>query len=123
MRLIDLYGPCYAPLRARSPATMASRSFISPTPPKAGEAMSRTISSTVHPIQRCMAASNPSAWWDGLVIDADGATVTVALLTGARVMLRVVGPAVDIAVGEPVAYHPVAELLSASAILTTARTA
>lgn len=85
--------------------------------------MSRTISSTVHPIQRCMAASNPSAWWDGLVVDADGATVTVALLNGAIAQLRVVGPAVDIPVGEPVAYHPVAELLSASAILTTARTA
>ncbi len=84
--------------------------------------MSRTISSTVHPIQRCMAASNPSAWWDGLVVDADGATVTVALLNG-DAQLRVVGPAVDISVGEPVAYHPVAELFSASAILTTARTA
>ncbi|WP_240752739.1 nuclease [Microbacterium hydrothermale] len=70
-----------------------------------------------------MAASNPSAWWDGLVVDADGTTVTVALLTGATVTLRVVGPAVDIAVSEPVAYHPVAELLSASAILTTARAA
>ncbi|WP_270352222.1 nuclease [Microbacterium testaceum] len=85
--------------------------------------MSRTISSTVHPIQRCMAASNPSAWWDGLVVAADGATVTVALLNGATTDLRVVGPAVDIAMGEPVAYHPVAELLSAAAITTTARAA
>ena len=85
--------------------------------------MSRTISSTVHPIQRCMAASNPSAWWDGLVVEADGLVATVALLNGATVQLRIVGPAVDIAVGEPVAYHPIAELLSASAILTTARAA
>ncbi len=85
--------------------------------------MSRTISSTVHPIQRCMAASNPSAWWDGLVIEADGSTATVALLNGSMVQLRIVGPAIYIAVGEPVAYHPVAELLSASAIITTARTA
>ncbi|MDF2047704.1 nuclease [Microbacterium sp. Kw_RZR3] len=85
--------------------------------------MSRTISSTVHPIQRCMAASNPSAWWDGLVVDADGATITVALLKGATVELRVVGPAVDIAVGEPVAYHPVAELLNAATVITTARVA
>ncbi|WP_144782610.1 nuclease [Microbacterium sp. BH-3-3-3] len=85
--------------------------------------MSRTISSTVHPIQRCMAASNPSAWWDGLVIEADGSTATVALLTGTTVQLRIVGPAVDIAVGEPVSYHPVAELLSATAVLTTARAA
>ncbi len=67
-----------------------------------------------------MAASNPSAWWDGLAIDADGATVTVALLTGATVTLRVVGPPVDIAGGD---YHPVAELLSAAAITTTARAA
>ncbi|WP_432734030.1 nuclease [Microbacterium sp. MM2322] len=70
-----------------------------------------------------MAASNPSAWWDGLVVDADGTTVTFALLNGATVKLRVVGPRVEIAVGEPLAFHPVAELLSASAILTTARTA
>ncbi|MCI9859133.1 nuclease [Microbacterium proteolyticum] len=85
--------------------------------------MSRTISSTVHPIQRCMAASNPSAWWDGLMVQADRATITLALLNDATVKLRVAGPRVDIAVGEPVAYHPVAELLSASAILTTARVA
>lgn len=83
--------------------------------------MSRTISSTVHPIQRCMAASNPGAWWDGLVVDADGATVTVALLNGATVSLRIVGPSVDIAAGEPVAYHSVAELLSAATVITTAR--
>ncbi|WP_235561576.1 hypothetical protein [Microbacterium sp. Leaf436] len=57
------------------------------------------------------------------MIDADGATITVALLNGATVEVRIVGPAVDISVGEPVAYHPVAELLSASAILTTARVA
>ena len=60
---------------------------------------------------------------DTVTTVADGATVTVALLTGATVTLRLVGPAVDIAVGEPVAYHPVAELLSASAVLTTARAA
>ena len=106
--------PYYAP--DRSP--VASRNFISSTLPKAGEATSRTISSTVHAIQRCMATSNPSAWWDGLVVDADGSTVTVALLNSRTVQLRIVGPAVDIAMGEPVACHQVAELLSASAIIT-----
>lgn len=85
--------------------------------------MSRTISSTVHPIQRCMAAANPAAWWDGLVTHAEGAEATIALLNGATVQVRIVGPAVDIAAGEPVAYHPIAELLSASAVLTTARIA
>ncbi len=49
--------------------------------------------------------------------------MTIALLNGETVELRVVRPAVDIAVGEPVAYHPVAELLSAAAITTTARAA
>jgi len=44
-----------------------------------------------------MAASNPSAWWDGLVVDADGATITAALLSGATVELRVVRPSVEIA--------------------------
>lgn len=85
--------------------------------------MSRTISSTVHPIQRCMAAANPAAWWDGLVTHVDGAEATIAMLNGASVHVRVVGPTVDIAVGEPVAYHPVAELLSALTVTTTARVA
>lgn len=85
--------------------------------------MSRTISSTVHPIQRCMASANPAAWWDGLVTRVDGAEVSITLLDGETVLVRIVGPAVDIAAGEPVGYHPVAELLSASAVLTTARVA
>ncbi|MFS0793526.1 nuclease [Microbacterium sp. 1P10AE] len=85
--------------------------------------MSRTISSTVHPIQRCMAAANSSAWWDGILVEVDGGEVTVALFTGATMRLRVVGPVVDFTPNEPVAYHPVAELLSASAVLTTARVA
>ncbi|MCT2086019.1 nuclease [Microbacterium enclense] len=85
--------------------------------------MSRTISSTVHPIQRCMAAAHPSAWSDGLVTRVDGAEATIALLNGATVQVRVIGPAVELAPGEPVAYHPVAELLSATVVLTTARAA
>lgn len=85
--------------------------------------MSRTISSTVHPIQRCMAAANPAAWWDGLVTHVDGAEATIALLNGAVVRVRIIGPGADIAVGEPVAYHPVAELLSGLSVTTTARVA
>ncbi|MBN9210489.1 MAG: nuclease [Microbacterium sp.] len=85
--------------------------------------MSRTISSTVHPIQRCMASAHPAAWSDGLVTHVDGAEATIALLNGESVRVRIVGPAVDLVAGEPVAYHPVAELLSATAALTTARRA
>lgn len=85
--------------------------------------MSRTISSTVLPIQQAMAAANPSGWLDGFVTDESRTEVTIALLQGATLRLRVVGPAVELVAGEPVAYHPVAELLSASRITTTARPA
>jgi hypothetical protein len=70
-----------------------------------------------------MAASNPSARWDGLVVEADGSAATVAWVNGSTVQLRIVGPVVNIKVGESVAYHPAAELLSASAIIATARAA
>lgn len=83
--------------------------------------MSRTISSTVLPIQRAMAAANPSGWWDGIVIERSGPEATIALLSGATLRLRVVDPAVELVADEPVAYHPVAELLSARRVTTTAR--
>lgn len=83
--------------------------------------MSRTISQAVLPIQRAMATANPSAWWDGLVIGSSGAEVTVAHLDGSVSRLRVVGPAVELVAGEPVAYHPVAEILDTSRLATTAR--
>ncbi|MFC4244285.1 nuclease [Gryllotalpicola reticulitermitis] len=85
--------------------------------------MSRTISSTVLPIQRAMAGATPSAWRDGLVVEASGATASVVFLDGAVATLRVVGPAVELIAGEPVAYHPVAELLDAARLVTTARVA
>ncbi len=83
--------------------------------------MSRTISSRVHRSSAAWQPRNPSAWCEGLVVAADGSSATVALLNGATVQLRIVGPAIDIVVGEPVAYHPVAVMLSASAMTTTAR--
>jgi len=85
--------------------------------------MSRTISSTVLPIQRTMAGATPSAWRDGLVVATDDSTATVAFLDGSTARLRVLGPAVALVGGEPVAYHPVAELLDAARIVTTARVA
>lgn len=93
--------------------------------------MSRTISSTVLPIQRTMAGATPSAWRDGLVLDVTPAAgragcdaqVSVAFLDGSVARLRVMGTAVELVAGEPVAYHPVAEILDAAGRATTARAA
>ncbi|AYG03972.1 nuclease [Gryllotalpicola protaetiae] len=82
--------------------------------------MSRTISSTVLPIQRAMAGATPRAWRDGLVIEASGSGLGVAFLDGTTVRFDVFD-AVELTVGEPVAYHPVAEILDAGKLATTAR--
>jgi hypothetical protein len=91
-------------------------------PPEVGEAMSRTIS-TVLPIQRAMASATPSSWRDALVVHAGTTDVQVAFLDGSIARLRVVGPTVELGAGDPVAYHPVAEILDARGIATTARLA
>lgn len=77
-------------------------------------------------IQRCMANANPLAWRDAFVADAPRAEhadtwVDVRFLDGTSGVLRVVGRQVDLAVGEPVAYHPVAEILAAGNLWVTAR--
>lgn len=84
--------------------------------------MSRTIS-TVLPIQRAMASATPTAWRDGLVLEASAADIAVGFLDGSVTRLRMVGPAIELSAGEPVAYHPVAEILDARRIATTARVA
>jgi hypothetical protein len=83
--------------------------------------MSRTISSTVLPIQRAMAGAAWNAWRDGLVVETEGAEVAVAFLDGGVQRMRLVGGDAGLVVGEPVAYHPVAEILDAAAVVTTAR--
>ena len=84
--------------------------------------MSRTISSTVLPIQRAMAGATPKAWRDGLVLRASGAQIDVAFLDGSVARLSVF-EALELAAGEPVAFHPVAEILDARQVATTARVA
>ncbi len=83
--------------------------------------MSSRIISTVFPIQRVMARANASAWEDGVVAEATGNTLVIADLDGAITKLRVVGPAVGLVAGEPVAYHPVAEILHIGHAQLTAR--
>lgn len=72
-------------------------------------------------IQRVMAGATPSAWRDGIVAEVDGESVVIAFLDGAIARLQIIGHSAETATGEPVAFHPVAEILSAGGELTTAR--
>lgn len=74
----------------------------------------------VLPVQEVVATASPSAWRDGLVRSADAAVVTVVLLDGAvrRLVTRATPQP-----GEPVAVHPVAELLAVGGVWYAARPA
>ena len=72
----------------------------------------------VLPIQEVVAKAFPSAWLDGLVLSSRPGEVTVALLDGgARTLATGAAPAV----GEPVAVHPVAELVAVGGSWHSAR--
>lgn len=72
----------------------------------------------VLPIQAVVANASPSAWLDGLVVATGPGTLTVALLTGAeRTLLTGATPEV----GEPVAVHPVAEVVAVGGTWYSAR--
>ncbi len=83
--------------------------------------MSSAFPSTLLPIQRAMAKANPLAWRDGVVLSATDDEVVIAFLDESVTRLRVAGPALELVAGEPVAYHPVAEIIDAGHIATTAR--
>lgn len=63
----------------------------------------------VLPIQRAVATASPSAWRDALVVSRAGDALTVALLDGHVRTLSTLAPASP---GEPVAVHPVAEVVA-----------
>ncbi len=63
----------------------------------------------VLPIQAVVANASPSAWRDGLVVSQRPGALTVMLLDGQEGML-ITGATP--AVGEPVAVHPVAEVIA-----------
>jgi hypothetical protein len=60
-------------------------------------------------IQRVMACASPSGWRDALVLSVASGTVELATLAGS--VERVVTDA-PLAVGDPVAWHPLAEVLA-----------
>lgn len=72
----------------------------------------------VLPIQEAVATASPSAWRDGLVAAQGDAEVTVVLLDG---QISVLSTRATPAPGEPVAVHPVAELLAIGGVWYAAR--
>lgn len=82
--------------------------------------MSEPTQTTVLAIQRAVACASPRAWRDLVVADADGGLVTLADWDGGTV--TVVTDA-DVVTGEPVAFHPVADVLAAGERWFSARPA
>lgn len=72
----------------------------------------------VLPIQEVVATASPTAWRDGIVVAQGDALVTVALLDGGT---RTLATRAAPGAGEPVAVHPVAELLAVGGVWFAAR--
>ena len=65
---------------------------------------------TLHPIQRVVASSTPSSWVDGFVYGAGGVLEFVGFDGAAEVLWH--HSDLGLPAGEPVAFHPVAGVLS-----------
>ncbi|MGY4642360.1 nuclease [Cellulomonas sp. URHB0016] len=72
----------------------------------------------VLPIQVTVATASPSAWRDGLVAARDGDVLTVVLLDGS---VRALSTSAAPGPHEPVAVHPVAEVLAVGSAWYSAR--
>lgn len=72
----------------------------------------------VLPIQEVVANASPSAWRDGLAVSQRPGALTVMLLDGPELTL-ITGATT--AVGEPVALHPVAEVIAVGGTWYSAR--
>ncbi|WP_159498801.1 nuclease [Microbacterium sp. 18062] len=73
----------------------------------------------LHPIQTAVASSAPGSWIDGLA-QADGHSVTFQDLDGTARTFWHHGE-IDLVAGEPVAFHPVAGVLSVRGALLNIR--
>lgn len=72
----------------------------------------------VLPIQKVVATASPSAWRDGLVASQEHDALTVVLLDGRVCVLTTRATP---ALGEPVAVHPVAEVVAVGGAWYSAR--
>jgi len=71
--------------------------------------MSDNTTTRILAIQRVVACASPSGWVDAFVVSVADGSVEVATLTGSIELLTTDAPVV---VGEPVGYHPVAEVIA-----------
>ncbi|MER7796965.1 nuclease [Microbacterium sp. NPDC096154] len=80
--------------------------------------MSNRATQEVLPVQRAVASAWPSAWIDALVMCSDASGIALATLAGDDLAVDAI---VSLAPGEPVAFHPVAEVLAVGGTLVRAR--
>lgn len=71
--------------------------------------MSDNTTTRILPIQRVVACASPSGWRDAIVVAAPNRSAELVTLEGTVVLIATEAP---VSVGEPVAYHPVAEVLA-----------
>jgi hypothetical protein len=72
----------------------------------------------VLPVQRAVVSAWPSAWIDAFVMCSDASGIQLATLGGQALALDV---RARVSAGEPVAFHPVAEVVSVGGELLRAR--
>jgi hypothetical protein len=80
--------------------------------------MSDNTTTRILAIQRVVACASPSGWRDALVLSATDGIAQLATLEGDLVQVSTDAP---LAAGDPVAYHPVAEVLALGAEWYAAR--
>lgn len=83
--------------------------------------MSRRTQANVSQIQSAMASAQPSAFRDALVVGVAGDRLELLTLTGDVLSVTVADAGLALSLGEPVAYHPVADILAVGATWVTAR--
>jgi hypothetical protein len=71
--------------------------------------MSDNTTTRILAIQRVVACASPSGWRDAFVVAVEDGIVELATFSGTTERLTTEAP---LAVGEPVAFHPVAEVLA-----------
>ena len=80
--------------------------------------MSDNTTTGILAIQRVVACASPSGWRDALVVAVADGSVELATLAGELLQVSTDAP---IVIGDPVAYHPVAEVLARGAEWYAAR--
>lgn len=80
--------------------------------------MSDKTTPEVLPLQRAVVSAWPSAWIDALVMCSDARGLLIGSISGELISIDAQA---QVEPGEPVAFHPVAEVLSVGGQLVRAR--